>query len=823
MIQHYLKSAVTQVKRSPFTSTVNVLALALGFICFSTAIGVSRYWAMSDSHFARADRIYVVTQQFGEGGRLSGHRPLVAQPIATYLVEDFPELEAVARIGRKREWTVRANNRKATLTGARADPDLLRIFDFQFVAGDAVSALASPDNVIITSEAARKLFGNDNPLGQQIHFVGDFYPTVTGVIDAPPSPSHMANQENAFGRIDFLYAWPTELEEREWWVGVSATTYVLFPEDQTKISPEAMRPQLRGFIERRMPADQAALSATEIDVLALNGLQSRLIDLQLFEGGSKAFSIKQILAGLGFLVLLVACVNYANLATAQATSRGKEVGMRKVIGAGTPQLLQQYWLEALLLTTLAAVAGLVGLWLLAPLLEAQTGIDIRLGLFSNHRPLLLLALLVPLVALVSCLYPVVVLAKVRPVQALYHGALNTGPKLASRVLVALQFCAASTLLIVLLVINQQNRFLKQRGAANAQHDLVILTDDGSTSVGHEALRSDLASNPDILATSSIDYVPWSNHENFLSVTRKIDGTGAETIVFYNQVGHHFLEVFDGRLVAGRFFDEARNDIPSNAIFSGESEVTSVPVIIDERFAQELGFASAAAAVDRDVYLTAQFRESFGQSPTLRVIGVVEDMPLVLSASGNNANLYGLANAAWGFPLIQIKTSRRAEALAAINQALVKRDPQALIKYEFIQDAFDAGFRTFDGISSALVTLSVIALLISLMGLVGMAAFTTARRRREIGIRKTLGASAGEIVAMLLKDFSKPVVLGNIVAWPLAYYASRIYLDNFIETIDLSIVPWIVGLVLTTAVAWLAVALRSFGAARLKPVDVLRYE
>lgn len=823
MIRHYLRSAVAQVRRAPFPTAVNVAALALGFVCFASAVGVSRYWAMSDSHFEHSERIYVVTQQFGEEGRLTGHRPLIAQPIATYLAQDFPALEAVARIGSKREWTVRANDRKATLTGARADPDLLRIFDFDFVAGDGQAALDSPDSVIVTADAARRLFGDQDPLGQQLHFVGDYYPTVTGVVNTPPSPSHMSGHVNAFGRFDFLYSWPVDLEEREWWIGISATTYVLFPEDPSLLSPESMRPQLGGFIERRVPPDQAALAKTEVDVLALKGLQSRLIDLQLFEGGSKALSIEQILAGLGLLVLVVACINYANLATAQATARGKEVGMRKVIGAGVPQLLQQYWLEALMLTSAAALLAFVGLWLTAPLLESQTGIDLRLGLFGDTRPLLLLLLLVPLVAFISCLYPVVVLAKVRPVQALYHSALKAGPRMASRLLVALQFCAASTLLIVLLVINQQNRFLKQRGAVDAEHDVVILTDTASRNVGHEALRSDLATNPAIVATSSIDYVPWSDHENFLSLTRASDGSGDETVAFYSQTGHSFFEVFNAQLLAGRVFEQARNDVTSDAIFAASQNQSSVPVVVDRSFVEELGFASAHEAVGQDVYLTRQFRESFGSSPTLRIIGVVADMPLVLAASGNSANVYGLADTGWGFPLIKVKSSNRGEAMEAVGRALQNRDPEALIKYQFLQDAFASGFRTFEGISSALVTLSVIALLISLMGLVGMATFTTARRRREIGIRKTLGASAAEIVTMLLRDFSRPVMLGNIAAWPLAYYASRLYLDNFIETIQLSVWPWLAGFVLTTVVAWLVVALRSFGAARLKPVDVLRYE
>ncbi|MFK8031915.1 MAG: FtsX-like permease family protein, partial [Gammaproteobacteria bacterium] len=558
MIKHYFKSAMRQVRRTPLVTTLNVLSLALGFVCFAAAIGVSKYWSMSDQEFLKADRIHVLTQQFSEGGMATGYRPIVAAPIANYLREDFPQLEAVARIGNKRDWTVTTDDRSALLKGARADADILKIFDFDLIAGDLSAALETYDQVVITRRTAELLFGDANPIGKPIRFAEDFAPIVSAVIELPAEPSHMSADTNALGYFDFIYTWPDDSNTREWWLGISAVTYLLFAENVTDSAVEDMRSQFEGFIKRRLPADQAALTHTEIDLLPLSELQSKLIDIRLFEGGSKSLSIEKILTGLGLLVLLVACINYTNLATAQAVARTKEVGLRKVIGAGSVDILKQYWIEALCLTAAAAFLALVGLWLLAPVMYVHSGIDFRMGLFDDASPLFVIAGVVIAVAFLSSLYPVVVLSKVSPNDALRQTAAMSGSRRAGRVLVSLQFCVASTLLIMLIVINQQNQYLESRASLGSGEDVVLLTDEASCDIGFEAIYAGLSDASAVVAASQVDYMPWSDHENFLDISNSRDENEPSLTVFYSQVGYGFTDAFNQELLAGRVFEEGRN-------------------------------------------------------------------------------------------------------------------------------------------------------------------------------------------------------------------------------------------------------------------------
>ncbi len=825
MVSHYLTSAYRKLQRSPFATLVNVLALALGFTCFVGAIGAARYWTMSDRHFEAADRINLVTQSFEEGSNATGFRPTIAQPVAKYLKEDFPALEAVARISRKNEWTVFAGDRKVGLSGARADADILRIFDFRFLSGDPRTALDSPDKVILTRSAAERLFGNKPALGETIQFVEDYTPTVSGVIDDFREPSHFAGGSDGFGHFDFLYGWPTDSGENEWWLGINSVAYVLFPENGKGLSPTELERQLPAFIERRLPADQAAMTKTELGLVPLSGLQSRLIDLELFEGRSDYLSVTLLLSLLGLLVLLVSCINYANLATAQAAWRAKEVGMRKVLGAGRLEILFQYWFEALLLTAIAALLSMGLLRLAAPILEVHTSIDLRLGLFDDIWPLLLVAGLVFVVALAASAYPALFLSRVAPMEALRQGSTGSGSRLAVKILVAIQFAGASALLIVLLVINGQNSFIKEKAMGDTKGTIVLLTDIGSRQLGYEELAADLASDPNVELVSQTDFIPWSDYENYLAITRAPDGSGTPTQTLMHRVGYGFFELFSAKLLAGRAFDRERNDVGSAAVFTQENPETAVvaQAVVDRPMIEELGFATPDTAVGEIVTFGADFRRSIGTNATIEIIGVIEPMPLIFSAGGSRGHLYLRAEDGDGYPVARIRKGHTKAGLGALSRAAESRDADILVSTLFYENAFEKGFRTFGAINRSFVALSLVALAISIMGLFAMAVFVAARRRHEIGIRKTLGASTFEITTLLLRDFSVPVIVGNLAAWPIAYLAARTYLDSFMQRIDLSLWPWIASMLLTLGIAWFAVGGQAIRAARVQPAEVLKDE
>ena len=828
MLGHYFTTVRRKFARTPVTTGLNTFALALGFACFIAALGVSRYWAMSDAQFDASERTFVLSQNFGarnSGETGSGFRISTAMPAGPYLKEDFPDLEAVARIMNKRDWPVTAGDRRVLLTGARADGDLLRIFDFDFIAGDPLTALDAPDKLILTRSAARSLFGDVDPIGQTVNFVGDFHPQVAGVIEDIGTPSHMADTPNGIGHFDFLYGWPVDLNEEDWWRGTRGQTYLLFPEDGRFTAAE-LEAQFDAFLERRVPETQRG-PGEEIDfqlgLVPLSGVQARLLDTMLFGGSASAvLSVTSILSGLGLLVLIVACVNYANLATAQAANRVKEVGMRKALGAGRAEVLMQYWFEALVLTVFAAFLTLVLIWVAAPIVERATFVDLRSGLFAEPGPLLLIGCMIVVVSFLASLYPVAILSRVRPVDAIRAGTIRTGPKSAMKVLIAAQFAIASGLLISLIAINAQNDHLRQKGLGQAD-PIVFLTDNDVRVLGYTTLQEALANEPSIEALSQLSYVPWSSHDNWWDGTRSPDGTGPRVDMFASHVGYDFFDVFDATLIAGRTFDPARGDRMTDVWDQTEDLSPTLQVVIDRPLSEWLGYQNPEQAIGQLFYASEAGRMSSGLNVSYEIIGVIETMPLVFSTRGRPWHIYGLAPEGWGWPVVRFADGQLEEGMARLREAILARDPDALLNMRFYDDAFESGFRTFGAINTAFLGLSAIAFAVSVIGLVAMAVFVAGRRRHEIGVRKTLGASTAEVTGLLLRDFTAPVLIGNLIAWPLAWLAARTYINNFAEQIVLTPLPWLAGLAVTLAIAWLAVGGQAWRAARVKPALVLRHE
>lgn len=821
MSAYLLSNALRQVRRAPFISTINLLALALGIACFLTAWAIANFWSMSDQHFDHIDRIEVMTQQYGSDGSGTGPHIRSAAPLAKYLREDFPELEAVARLAGTRSLTLVAGDRKANLSGSLADPDLLDIFNFDFIYGQPNDALDAPNSIILFKYAAERLFGESNPIGESILIGEDELWTVTGVLEPIQQPSHFGHQADAIFHLDYLRTWPApdEDDNNERWLGTVGTTYALLPEDNS-LSKADFRRELAALAKRRVPQNQLNVIDMNFDAISLNQVQVRHLDTQLFKGNTGLLSVISVIFGLGLIVLIVSCINYANLATAQAAGQAKEVGMHKVLGAGKLQIFLQYWSEAIILTVVAALLALISISLVSPLVFQYTNIDIVSIIIQNPASLLLLLLLIPIVSLAASAYPSLFLANTRPVQALRSGKVKSGSRLLSGFLVGAQFAIASALLILVVIVNQQNNYLRQSVLSEQADPVAILIDTGSTSIGLRNLATDLVNEPSIKGFSTIDYMPWSAHQNFLDLAHSREQGVASTTVYVSYTGYDFLDLFDAEIIAGRDYNPEL-DTEENSDWRTSEEV---PIIIDERLSSQLGYASPHAAVDQLVYFSRQLSEAFGErDPTFRIIGVSTSIPLVFNAGKVTGNVYALDAALNDFPMIRIDNNRVAEGIAAIERVVQARMPNSVVQMKFADAEFERNFRTFEGINLAFTGLSMVAFAIASMGLFGMALYIANRRRHEIGVRKTLGASVAQIMTLLLADFSKPVFIANLIAWPIAWIAARVYLNSFMQRIELTLWPWVFGLVITVFIAWFAVGSQAWRAARVKPAEVLKDE
>lgn len=857
MFTHYLMIALRQLRRGPLTALINVFTLTLGLVSFVAAYAVVSYWSNSERHFANAGRTYVITANMAlrDGSIATGTIPQTNPLYERYLRVEFPEFEAIAKANLwSREASVTADGQGARVAAVAVDAEFLDIFDLPLVAGDRQSALLDPSGVLLSEEAALRLFGSTDVLGRTVTLGGNLIDAVvTGVVGAIPQPSHLGSSPGASLRFDLIASYPLyerlsravanpgaaqtpgaeteapaagegaaqetppEGQNENWFGGYCCTTYVML-ERGSSLSAADLNARLSDFVERRLPPEMLAMASLEVGAVPVSDLMVATLDSQLLGSRSGALSITTLLFAVGALVLGVACVNYANLAAARAMRRAREIGLRKAMGAQRGQIFFQHLFEAGLLTAAALALAVLTLQLLAPAVRDAVGIDLRLGLFAGLGFWLFATALLAGVTLLGGSYPAFVLARVRPIEALRLGRMRAGSRFASAVLVGTQFTAASLLVIAVIVMYLQNAELRRSGLGATRDPYLVINNFGPvTGVDNERLWEELRRKPQVTGLTQMGSEPWSDGINLTVLSRSQDAAPeANSTAFWYNVGYDFFSTFDIPLVAGRVFDRDRNDLPPQ----GDGSTEPRRIVIDRAFSEQLGFAAPVDAVDSLVYSPSQF----GPSQPQRIIGVVESRPLHLRGFGATANAYGLGNGAGMVnQVVRLSAADLAGGLAAVEQAWRDLGARSPLQSRFLDEMFEQNYRNFARINQAFAGLALFAIVISLIGLFGMAVQTAGRRLHEIGVRKSMGARNRQIVALLLRDFSRPVVIANLLAWPLAFLAAQAYLSIFIQRIDLTAVPFLLSLAFVLAVAWTAVGSQVQRAARVNPATVLRFE
>jgi len=807
MIGIFITDVIRAYKRAPLTFILNLAALTLGLLCFLAAWGSSAYWRGSDSHFEMFDRIEIIMQGFDSEAFSSPLEPSTAAVVARHLDTSRDDIEAVARFSSTYDVIVRAGKSRANLLGGSADPDLLRIFNFEFVEGEAGTALSRPDAVILTTKAVQTLFGDARALGQTISIDGETLRIVTGVIALSEDVSHFGSGDDAIQEFDFITPYATTPEEADdVWYSVSNFTYVLLADATDR---PAFRAGLSQNLEARVPEQQKGLGLY-FEAVSLGGLTSHMLDLRLFQG-SERLSVVGFLYLFGAVILLISCLNYTNLSIAQATRQAREIGMRKVLGASGREIFIRCVVEGIFIAALAALSASVLLWIFGPAFESLTGIDLRAGLFRHSNLLWMLILVVPGLGLAASLYPAIFMLGVAPARTLRSSTVKGGSPLLRNILVGVQFFAASLLLILLLVVSAQNLYLSDLARPDAYDAVVMLTDSESQSVGADRLRPRLEGRPGIEAVSALNSVPWTNRVTFSSYEGEA-GEASRKMLLRSGAGYGLCEVFACRLMAGSDFDPARHAADSDIKY----------VIIDTDTVRSMELGTPEQAIDRSLYSPPS---SGGTQTEYRIAGVIE--PLVLNFSATSLQPFGqiyiLDPSEARIPAVRIRPGEADLALRSVEQTLVELAPDGVMETRFVSDSFADSFRIYGGIAKGVSALSLAAFAIALLGLFGMASFLAARRRHEIGVRKTLGAQRRQIVGLLLRDFLKPILLANILAAPIAWMAARAYLSGFQETVPLTPTPWLIALITTLLLGSLAVGGQAVRAASLSPTLVLRHD
>ena len=821
MIGHYILTALRHFCRTPVATVIKVLALALGLVCFLTAHMIGDYFRQADQNWSKSERTVVVVQEMAAAaGEWSSPGMVTSGPqLLTLLREDFPELEVVANL---MNLSMRAGvaGKDQIWQAFGADADLLRIFDLDMIHGEA--SLDQPRSALIEERVAQAAFASENAVGRTITLENGVDVIVRGVFRMPPASSHL----NDIGDSGPEILIDAESTGRDGGgvafggggviagggvVALGHTTYAVLPADGS-LSIEVFNERLAEFSERRVASGPIALRFRALPVGEITEIQFNSRAGSIF-----GLSIVTALYLLGAITLAVGCINFANLAAAEASSQAREIGMRRVTGASRFSIASQMLVESGLIVTVALVLVLPLLGMIGRVVAQQFGLELALPGWSRIDYWLGVVGIAVAVSIASGVYPALVLAGLKPATAI---RLNGSGGSASRIrtlLIGSQFATAAFLLVLVSVMVTQRANLRYE-VSNPDQDPVIAMPvplsgfaPGSTANPYETLSEQFSLNPGIVGVTFGD-APFGfvagglDSTEGLTMELSLSGDPAARKIpsQWGQIYYDYFATSGAEILAGRTFARDRND-----------EGT---VVIDRATSERLGFAPEDA-IGQTIYHMAPH---YPQPRELSVIGVVDRDPWHLRTDGPTNFFYTFEQ--WS-PAMILRLSRFdvEGALLQARATFERLSPNAQFNPTFLDDAFELRYRSFAMINFAFISLSAIAVAIAAMGLVGMAMFVIQRRLREVGIRKTLGASASRLIGLLLWDFSKPVVIANLIAWPVAFIAANAYLAMFVNRIELTPVPFLAALAATLLVAGVSVANQIIRAACGRPANVLKCE
>ena len=816
MIKNYIKIAWRNMMKNKTFSFINIFGLSIGLTC-CMLISMYLYYELSyDSHHKNANRVYQLGTTFVKEGK-EDRTANTPAPIARTMQTVFPEIEKSTRLLRTfsedktllqytdKTGAVRSFNEAH---GYLADSTFFQVLTYEFIEGNPETALMAPNSLVLSEEVAKKIFGKESPLNKTVRVSsntnGDFDFNVTGVFAEPKVPSHIDARffmSISGGGVAQSASQATSLASNNMYY-----TYFLLKKGADAKQLEAKFP---AFIDQYAGKDLKALGFYKKQFL------TPVKDVHLYAnttsnvtpGGSATYLY--ILASIALFTLLIACINFMNLSTARSSKRSAEVGVRKVLGAEKNSLIKQFIGESIVMSLIAFVIALIFAKVLLPLFSNLSGKEIVFS-FQEHGMLLAgFFILAILTGLIAGSYPAFYLSSFSPVKVLKGRISNTLAAVSLRkALVIFQFVISVGLIVASVTINNQMKYMQSKDLGFEKDQQIIIPLRSGPSKGiYTALKAELEKNPQITSAGASLYYPGIINPGDMPLYKEGDNVNNSKLVFMNWIDESYLQTLAIKPVAGRLFSKE---------FLAD---TNLRMILNQEAIKQIGFKTDQDAIGKKVVFDWQ-----GEKYRWEIIGVVKNFHFKDLHSEIQPYGFQLNNRPqYNYLIAHAKGDNISNVLGSIETSWRELNPNEPFEYNFLDEDFQKNYEADTRLAGIVKNFTIIAILISCLGLFGLATFSAEQRTKEIGVRKVLGASIGNVVGLLSKEFLKLVFIAIIIASPITWLVMNKWLQDFAYRTSISWTVFVITALIAGSIALFTISFQSIKAALANPVKSLRTE
>ncbi|KAA0989595.1 ABC transporter permease [Dyadobacter aurulentus] len=800
MFRNYLKISLRNLLKHKAFSMINISGVAIGLACFLLLSLYVKDELSYDRHHENAERIYRLSRTFiSKDGTESLRLGHAAPPFGPLIKQDFQEVEEVVRL-----LSVDANIRYGEKNFNEedffaAEPNIFRVFTFDVKLGNPKTALTNPFSIMFSRPMAEKYFGKENPMGKIIRMDNQLDYTVTGVFEPLPAQSHFHPQ--------FLVSFSTLNDDRVYgaeglrtnWGNNSFSTFLLLPQNY---DPQKLVKAFPAFQNKHIDANASTYSRLDLMKLTDIHLHSHM-DSELEANGDIQYVY--LFSAIALFILLIACINYMNLATAKSATRAKEVGMRKVIGAVRHQLVRQFLSESMLLVIISLFFAVVLVTLCLPLLNEFTQKQLSFSALLDPVFLSILLGITLFTGLIAGSYPAFFMTSFHPL-SVFKGKVSSALKNGKlrQVLVVTQFAIAVVLIVSTTVVYNQMQYVQNYKLGYSKDQVLLLRVGGDSTINHESIRQQLKVNSNIMEVGRSSRIPSGRLlDSWEAYVMKGDSlTPADINIKSLGVDEDFIPAYQIKMAAGRNFSR---DYPTDKVNA---------FILNETAVRLLGWKNPAEAVGA--------RFGYGQIRG-QIIGVTKDYhfeslhqkvaPVVMFAQHGSL----------GWMSVKVSGGNLKNAIAHVQSVWQRQFPETPFSYEFLDQRFGNLYAREQTQQLLFGIFAGIAIFISCLGLLGLSMFMAEIRTKEIGVRKVLGASVTSLVIMLSNDFLKLVLIAILIASPIAWYAMTNWLQEFAYHTNVNIGVFVFAGIISVAIALFTVSFQSIKAALMNPVKSLKSE